>query len=158
SACDDEPVVVNPAAIHIVKTADATQVNAGDQIGFTLTVSNAGSGDAYGVEVNDVLPTNPDLVWSIKDQGAGWGNGASQCAIVSGTLHCGPVMVPAGTTQANSTFTVHVVSDTTAATADAPCPEEGGNVNNTGHVTTTNDGSDDSSAFVCVKTADIHIV
>ena len=31
-------------AIHIVKTADAVQVNAGDQIGFTLTVSNFGRG------------------------------------------------------------------------------------------------------------------
>ena len=49
SGCNDEPVVVNPAAIQIVKTADAAQVNAGDQIGFTMTVYNTGSGDAKGV-------------------------------------------------------------------------------------------------------------
>ena len=30
--------LVAAPAIHIVKTADAAQVNAGDQIGFTLTV------------------------------------------------------------------------------------------------------------------------
>jgi uncharacterized repeat protein (TIGR01451 family) len=156
SACNDEPVVVNPADIHIVKTADATQVNAGDQIGFTLTVSNSGAGDAYGVNLSDVLPTNDGLDWTIDNQGAGW---ADSCLITAGgTLKCGPVTVPAGTTQANSTFTVHIISPTTAATAQDSCPEEGGNVNNSGHVTTSNDGTDDSSAFVCVKAADIHIV
>ena len=59
-------------AIHIVKTADAAPVNAGDQIGFTMTVSNTGAGDAYGVTVSDVLPTNPGLSWTIESQGAGW--------------------------------------------------------------------------------------
>ena len=32
-----------------MKTADAAQVNAGEQIGFTLTVYNTGTGDAKGV-------------------------------------------------------------------------------------------------------------
>jgi uncharacterized repeat protein (TIGR01451 family) len=158
SACNDEPVVVNPPDIHIVKTADATQVNAGDQIGFTLTVYNDGAGNAYGVNVNDVLPANDGLAWQIDSQGSGWGNGASQCAIVSGTLSCGPVTVPAGTTQAASTFTVHIISATTAATGVDSCEEGTGNVNNMGSVTTTNDGSDQSSAYVCVLAPDIHIV
>ena len=34
---------VAAADIHIVKTADAAEVSAGDQIGFTLTVSNDGT-------------------------------------------------------------------------------------------------------------------
>src|SRR5947209_6860139 len=158
SGCNDEPVVVKPASIKIVKTADAAQVNAGDQIGFTLTVLNSGGGAAYGVNLSDVLPTNAGLSWTIESQGSGWGSGASKCVIVSGTLSCGPVTVPAGTTQAASTFTVHVISPTTKATGADPCLEAGGNVNNTGHVTTSNDGSDDSSAYVCVKTASIQIV
>ena len=72
SGCDDEPVVVKPAAIHIVKTPDAAQVNAGEQIGFTLTVYNDGSGDAHGVTLSDTLPVKAGLSWSIASQGAGW--------------------------------------------------------------------------------------
>ena len=43
SGCGEESVVINGAAIHIVKTADATTVTAGEQIGFTLTVWNDGA-------------------------------------------------------------------------------------------------------------------
>src|SRR5439155_1748972 len=123
------------AVIHIVKTADAAQVNAGDQIGFTLTVYNTGTGDAKGVTLSDPLPTNAGLTWTIQSQGAGW---AGSCSITAGTLNCGPVTVPAGTTQGASTFTVHITSPTTPATGGT-CPETGV-VNNTGSVTTTNDG------------------
>jgi uncharacterized repeat protein (TIGR01451 family) len=121
-------------------------VNAGDPIGFTMTVWNDGIGDAHGVMLNDVLPSNPGLSWSIASQGAGWNN---TCAIAAGVLSCGPVTVPAGTTQAASTFTVHIVSATTGATG-GDCPTTGV-VNNTGHVTTTNDGSSESSATTCVQ-------
>jgi uncharacterized repeat protein (TIGR01451 family) len=140
-------------AIHIVKTADAAQVSAGDPIGFTLTVYNDGSGDAKGVTLNDTLPTNAGLSWSIDAQGAGWNN---TCAIAAGVLSCGPVTVPAGTTQAASTFTVHITSPTTAATGGV-CPGGSGVVDNTGNVTTTNDGSDQSSASTCVAAPSIHI-
>jgi uncharacterized repeat protein (TIGR01451 family) len=149
SNCGDEPVVINPAAIHIVKTPDADKVNVGSPIGFTMTVSNSGDGDARGVKLNDPLPTNPGLSWSIASQGAGW---AGSCSISAGVLSCGGangVTVPAGTTQAASTFTVHIVSGTTAATG-GDCPGSG-TVNNTGNVTTTNDGSDHSPASTCVQ-------
>jgi uncharacterized repeat protein (TIGR01451 family) len=142
------------AAINIVKTADAAQVNAGDQIGFTLTVLNSGSGNAYGVSLNDPLPTNAGLAWQIANQGSGW---ASSCSIVAGTLTCGPVTVPAGTTQSASTFTVHLTSQTTAATAGV-CPSGSGDVDNSASVTTTNGGSDQSSASTCVAAASIQIV
>jgi uncharacterized repeat protein (TIGR01451 family) len=134
------------ADIHILKTADAAQVNVGSPIGFTLTVSNDGSGDAHGVTLNDTLPTNAGLSWSIASQGAGWGG---SCAIAAGKLSCGPVTVPAGTTQAASTFTVHITSPTTGATG-GDCPTTG-TVNNTGSVTTTNDGTGQSSASTCVQ-------
>src|SRR5439155_552867 len=150
---DSAEVCVKLPAIQIVKTADAAQVNAGEQIGFTMTVSNSGNGDAHGVTLSDTLPTNAGLDWSIASQGAGWN---SSCAITAGVLSCGPVTVPAGTTQGASTFTVHIVSGTTAATG-GDC-EETGLVDNTGNVTTTNDGSDDDSAEICVKAPAIHIL
>jgi uncharacterized repeat protein (TIGR01451 family) len=153
SGCDNEPVEVKPAAIQIVKTADEARVNAGDPIGFTLTVYNTGAGNAYGVRLSDLLPTNAGLSWQIADQGAGWGN---SCAITAGTLSCGPVTVPAGTTEAESSFTVHITSTTTAATGGV-CPGNGV-VNNTGSVSTTNDGSEQSSASTCVAAPWIKIV
>jgi uncharacterized repeat protein (TIGR01451 family) len=139
-------ICVAAPAIHIVKTADAAKVNVGQKIGFTLTVSNDGIGDAHGVMLKDVLPTNPGLSWSIDATGAGFGD---SCSIATGVLSCGPVTVPAGTSQADSTFTVHITSGTTGATG-GDCPETGV-VNNTGSVTTTNDGSDQSSASTCVQ-------
>jgi uncharacterized repeat protein (TIGR01451 family) len=124
-------------------------VNVGSPIGFTITVYNAGAGDAYGVKLNDTLPTNAGLSWSVAAQGTGWGG---SCAIAAGVLSCGGadgVTVPHDTTQAASTFTVHITSPTTGATG-GDCPGTGV-VHNTGDVTTSNDGSDQSSASVCVQ-------
>src|SRR5437764_1432823 len=69
---DSAEICVKAPAIHILKTADAATVNVGQQIGFTMTVWNAGIGDAHGVTMSDVLPTNAGLSWSIASQGAGW--------------------------------------------------------------------------------------
>ena len=104
-------------------------MNAGEQIGFTLTVYNAGTGDAHGVTLTDTLPVKAGLDWSIAD--AGCRLGRRRCAIAAGVLTCGPVTVPAGTTQAAITFTVHITSPTTAATGGV-CPEGSGVIDNTG--------------------------
>ena len=134
--------------IQFVKTADAAKVNVGQQIGFTMTTFNSGTGDAHDVTLNDPLPATPGLSWSIASQGTGWGG---SCGIVAGNLTCGGpgTTVKAGTTQAASTFTVHVVSGTGAA-AGGDCPGSG-EVDNTGHVTTSNDGSGQSTASTCVQ-------
>ncbi len=148
---------VGAPGIHIVKTADAPRVSAGAPIGFTLTVYNDGSGDATGVKLNDTLPINAGLSWSIASQGAGWG---SSCSIAGGVLSCGGVngvTVQAGTTQVGSTFTVHITSPTTAATGGV-CPGGSGVVDNTGTVTTGNGGSGQSADSTCVSAPGIHIV
>ena len=159
SGQSEDTVCVNPPAIQILKKADASSVNAGDQVGFTITVYNTGAGDAHGVKLNDTLPTNTGLSWSIdtvtSPPGAGWGG---SCAITAGVLNCGGtngVTVPHNTTLAGSTFTVHIVSGTTKDTA-GPCPGAG-LVDNTGHVT-TNDGSGQSEDTVCVNPPNIQIL
>ena len=49
------------AGDYILKTPDAAQVNAGEQIGFTMTVWNR-VGDAQGVTLTDTLPRT--RVWT----------------------------------------------------------------------------------------------
>jgi uncharacterized repeat protein (TIGR01451 family) len=144
------PTFTFTPAIEIVKTADAAQVNAGDPIGFTVTVSNSGVGDASGVKLADTLPVKAGLSWSIAAQGSGW---AGTCAISSGVLSCGGAngaTVPGATTQEASTFTVHITSPTTGATG-GDCPDGSGVVDNTGNVTSTNGGSGESTAETCVQ-------
>ena len=134
------------ATVAIDKTADALQVNAGLPIGFTVTVSNPGAVDALGVTLNDPLPTNAGLSWTIDNPGTGW---ADTCLIDTGTLKCGPVTVPAGTTEGSSTYTVHITSPTTAATGGT-CPNTGV-VDNTGTVDSINGGSAQAEASTCVN-------
>src|SRR5205814_1725970 len=55
----------NCGQISISKLADAATVSAGDQIGFTITLTNSGAGIARNVTGNDTLPTNPGTSWSI---------------------------------------------------------------------------------------------
>lgn len=50
------------ADLAISKTADVTEASIGDAIVFTLTVSNAGPGDAADVVVTDALPAGLTLV------------------------------------------------------------------------------------------------
>jgi uncharacterized repeat protein (TIGR01451 family) len=59
------------------------------------------------------------------------------------------VTVPAGTTQAASTFVVHITSTTTSATG-GDCPGSG-TVDNTGSVTSSNAGGGQSGASACVQ-------
>ena len=130
-------------------------------IGFRMTLWNTGNGDAKGATLTDPLPQNPGTSWSVDAAGAGFADGAD-CSIapVAGvpTLTCGPETVPAGGTSSDkstSTFWVHITSHTSNATV-GDC-EETGVVDNTGSVTTSNDGSDQSSATICVATADVSI-
>src|SRR5439155_897674 len=57
----------------ITKTADNPNANTGDQIGFTVTLANAGSPQATGVAVTDDLPAGTDVDWTLAgDSDPGW--------------------------------------------------------------------------------------
>lgn len=116
---------VREPGLTISKDADNEQpVNAGDPIGFTITVSNTGEGTAFDVTLNDPLPGGDGVDWSIESQSGG-ANCTIQGAHQAETLVCGGTDFDLET---GESFTVHVVSDTTAdsckefvnfATADA---------------------------------------
>ncbi len=102
--------------LNLFKTSDAPSVDAGQQIGFTITVANASGnnvGVAKAVTVNDPLPTGAGIAWSIHDT---TGVDAS-CTITDGTLACGPVDLAPG-----QSFAVHVVSATPSGLDNANLP------------------------------------
>ncbi|HEV2216163.1 MAG TPA: hypothetical protein VGV88_01200 [Candidatus Dormibacteraeota bacterium] len=121
SACTSEVVTVLAPNLSLTKTADAGTVSAGDQIGYTLTISNSGPGTASGVVVNDTLPTNAGLSWSISGPANGWN-------LSAGLLSFGPATLGPG-----ASATVHIISLTTSATC--------GVVNNSASAISSNDGS-----------------
>ncbi|HEX6867388.1 MAG TPA: hypothetical protein VF119_01220, partial [Candidatus Limnocylindrales bacterium] len=132
---DGATVVVDCPQIVITKTADAPRVNAGDQIGFTITVSNTGVGTAFAVAVSDTLPTG--MTWAESPDAAGW-------SIAGGVLSFGPAPLAGG-----ASTSVHIV----AATDAADC----GTVPNTAFLTYQG-GADDDDAEVRVDCPDVSVI
>src|SRR4029450_6667856 len=117
---------------------DDPSVDAADQVGFTITVTNAGPGDAKDVHLDDLLPTNAGLDWSI-----GAGTGAQFCDILQGHLVCdfGDMGV--------TSYTVHITSDTDATTC--------GTIENTATVTIGNGDGGSASDSIDVNCPDLGI-
>ncbi len=133
--------------VSIVKTADASSVNAGTTIGFTITVTNSGVADATGVEINDPLPGGTGVVTPVH-----WVESPDNpnCTIAppdgSQVLHCGPVTLAAG----GGSLSVHVSASTTQ--------DNCGQYDNTATFTSTNAGTGSASASVTVNCAAIKIL
>ena len=128
--------------LSIDKTADASPVSAGDQIGYTITVMNDGPGTAFGVEMTDTLPTNAGLAWTIQGTTGGW-----NCDITAGVLSCGGPNFDLGDGDSAS---VHIVSPTTSATC--------GQVQNKASVSAENDLKVDSELVtIIVECASLNI-
>jgi len=136
-----ECFTVAPATIAITKVANPLgPVNAGDTIGFDVTVTNTGAGTALGVTVNDPLPAG--INWAISPASA---DCSISGAVGSQSLVCGPRTLAAG-----ASFSVHVQGASDAADC--------GTVTNAdAHVTTTNDGDDHASASVVVNCPDLKV-
>jgi uncharacterized repeat protein (TIGR01451 family) len=136
-------------SIHVAKTADALSVSAGTGIGFTVTVSNTGLGNATGVNLTDALPGGnaaTPVHWVID---SGTGNPSSfAISGPDGSQQLKLASQPVGMS-ANSSLTVHV----TAATTKTSCTT----YDNTASASATNDGSDQQSASETVLCASIQV-
>jgi uncharacterized repeat protein (TIGR01451 family) len=149
SAMDSASETVLCATITVTKSADAASVSAGSPIGFTVTVSNTGQGDATGVNLSDALPggnAGSPVHWTI-DSSTGnpasfsiTGSDGSQQLILAGQ----PT-----TLAGNTSLKVHVTA-TTSATSCAT-------YDNTASVTTGNDGHGSDSASEQVLCPSIHV-
>ncbi|MFD2033961.1 hypothetical protein ACFSKL_04110, partial [Belliella marina] len=118
---DPEDVTVETeAALNITKTATSATVVAGENISYTITVSNAGPSDAQDVTVTDVLPAGTGFV----------------SATNGGTEAGGTVTWNLGTLAAGESVTVDLVLSTSPSLAvgtsisniavvDSPTDEDG---------------------------------
>ncbi len=119
-------VECNPE-LDIVKQADDASVDAGDEIGYTVTVSNDGDGTAEDVELTDELPDDEGLDWEIAGTSGGW-----DCEIDAGTLTCGGEGFDL---DPGDDASVHIVSPTT--------PDTCGNVRNQAEADASNAEDDE---------------
>lgn len=111
---DDALVTLLCPGVNIVKAAADDLVEAGDEIGYTLEVTNAGPGEAKGVTVTDDLPG--DLAWAVDSAGSDLPDGAT-CAIAAGVLTCQLGDLPA-TTEAPQ-VAIHLTAGTDVPTGNA---------------------------------------
>jgi uncharacterized repeat protein (TIGR01451 family) len=120
-------VTVQCPNLVISKTPDGAVINAGQEISFSITVTNNGPGTAINVDVDDVLPTG--FAW-VEDPDK------AECAITAGALHCDIASLASG-----ASFSVTVSSPTdledcathhNTATADA---DNHAQISNSGSVT-----------------------
>ena len=137
----DASVTVLCPAVTLTKTADATTVDAGSQIGFTITASNTGAGTASGVVINDPLPGGPGVSWSILISPA---NCSISGSAPSQTLHCTAVDLAPGASEM-----VHIVSGTEFASC--------ANYPNVATLTATNAEPLEASASITVQCPSLSI-
>ncbi len=134
-------IVVEAPALTIKKTADATPVMPGTNMGFTIVLSNAstaGTGTATGVVINDPLPAGSGVTWSISPVYTGQGTCAISGAVGSQVLTC-----TIGTMAPGASVTVHITSPTIVASK--------GTYTNTATVTATNAPPGSSTAVIVVS-------
>ena len=129
-----------PPALHLAKAADAASVNAGDPVGFTLTLSNDGGSAAHAVVVDDPLPALDGVDWSLDPAVEGCsisGDAGSQA------LHC-----DLGTVAQGTDVSIHLVAQTGAA-----C----GTLDNEASYDSSDGGSGTADASIDVECAGIAI-
>jgi uncharacterized repeat protein (TIGR01451 family) len=145
-------ITVQAPDVKVVKTADASPINAGETAGFTVTVSNHGLGTAHGVTLTDSLPvgSGSDINWTIFSQSP-----ASSFVIsgATGSQTLSLVGQP-GDLAAGASLTVDIRGVTSAADA--------GTLPNTAVVAATNEnsgntGDNTSSATITVQAPSLSI-
>ena len=77
SATDDDTELTPEAGLSITKTSGVDSVNSGENLTYTLTVTNHGPSDSSGGTVTDVLPAGLEFVSSV-----------SGCTEVAGVVTC----------------------------------------------------------------------
>jgi uncharacterized repeat protein (TIGR01451 family) len=131
--------------LSLFKTADKALVDAGDPIGFKITVGNGGPGTADGVTLSDPLPAGDgSIIWSIDSQPAG-----DPCSLDSTTTNPQKLTCSFGDLAANASVEVHV----TATTSFTECTT----YDNTATASATNADPQQASASIECRTPDLSV-
>jgi uncharacterized repeat protein (TIGR01451 family) len=101
--------IAGAPALTVTKTPDASPVNAGDPIGFTINVENTGSATALNVTLTDPLPSGDGIDWSIDP--------ANAACSIGGTPPNEDLSCSFGDLLAGGSASVHIVSGTTSDTS-----------------------------------------
>ena len=174
---DTEPTtVINQADLSIIKTDSPDPVVAGQNVTYTISVSNNGPSAAQAVSVQDVLPAGLTFVSATPSVGSwiapNWtigslANGASANVVIVATVNSNvaagsvinntatvssttPDPVPANNSDTEPT-TVNASADLTITKTDSPDPVLAGN-NVTYTITVSNNGPSNAQA---VAVADV---
>jgi uncharacterized repeat protein (TIGR01451 family)/fimbrial isopeptide formation D2 family protein len=76
---DTGDVLIECPDLEVIKTPDGSQIDAGDELSFSIYVINHGPGTAYDVTLDDELPSG--FAWAEDPD-------LAACAITDGALHC----------------------------------------------------------------------
>ncbi|MEO8540484.1 MAG: hypothetical protein ABI577_12155 [bacterium] len=136
---DSGSITVACPDVDVVKTAVDDPINPGEDAKFTITITNAGPGDAVHVVLTDVLPAG--LTWSVDD---------ALCEITAGSLKCAYKQIDAGD---------KVVIGLSAPTTTTQC----GLISNTATLTVENEpesaaGDNTSTDTILVACGSIQVV
>ncbi|NUM71160.1 MAG: choice-of-anchor A family protein [Ignavibacteriaceae bacterium] len=133
------------ADLQVVKTADKTNFDCGDQVVYTITITNNGSANAGSVEVTDVLPTglvhqsnsasqgsynNTTGVWTVGSLA----DGASATLTITVTVDCNLFNTTAFDLGPAADFNFFVLEDAVHPSSDTQGKyAAGGNVTMSGY-------------------------
>jgi uncharacterized repeat protein (TIGR01451 family) len=125
--------------LTVTKTADASPVNAGDPVGFSIVVKNNGAGTAKAVVLEDQLPAT--LVWNQTT--------SADCTISSGQM----LTCNIGDLAVGASVTVHIG----ATSSEQVC----GDITNTAYAKASNSAQVKSNeatiTIVCPQVADVKV-
>jgi uncharacterized repeat protein (TIGR01451 family)/LPXTG-motif cell wall-anchored protein len=134
---DNEVIVQRDADLEIVKTATPDPIGAGNDITWTLKITNNGPGVALNVEVGDLMPSSVTVTKVSSSQ--------FSCVNAGNTITCTKASMAAG-----ETGTVTIVTN-------VPANSAGGTVTNVGTVESESpdpdltNNSDDASVVVVAQ-------
>jgi fimbrial isopeptide formation D2 family protein/uncharacterized repeat protein (TIGR01451 family) len=80
---DQDKVVARPSDVGVVKTGSATRLTVGEQVTWTLTVTNAGPGTDPAVQLVDTMPARSVLVSTTTSRGS-----CTASAVTGAVLTC----------------------------------------------------------------------